>query len=201
MADSTFVPDLSLQPASIDFIDNRLAKHHCAFVNPPVHYDPMSGQYKHNSQASALAQSHGVLTTPGTSVAAPQNNDGPTARPIWTTTSAMRIWNDIFPQAMDRFRSTPKLKGGPKPDYNIRDKDDWDAVYDMLVAARAEYQVKGGVVGLLRKVRRKAADSVGPAVEIAHAASKIAPNDPYATPVLGAVEVVLDVRLSQLEAC
>lgn len=195
MADPTLVPDLGRQPASVDFIDNRLARHHRAFVNPPVYYDPMSGQYKYNSLASASAQNHGVPTTPGTSAVALQNNDGLPARPTWTTTSAMHIWNEIFPQAMDRFRSTPGLKGGSKPDYNIRDKDNWDAVYDRLMEARAVYKMKGGVVGLLQKVRRKVADSVGPAVEIAHAASKIAPNDPYATPVLGAVEVVLDVRL------
>ncbi|KAK0661354.1 hypothetical protein DIS24_g2497 [Lasiodiplodia hormozganensis] len=152
----------------------------------------MSEQYKHNSLASAPAQSYGVLTAPGAAAVALQNNGGLPARPTWATTGAMRIWIDIFPQAMDRFRSTPGLKNGPRPGYNIRDKDDWDSIYDMLLAARAEYQNKGGVVGLLRKVRRSAADNVGPAVEIAHAASKIAPNDPYATPVLGAVEVVLD---------
>ncbi|OMP88709.1 hypothetical protein BK809_0005430 [Diplodia seriata] len=113
-------------------------------------------------------------------------------RPVWVSTSAMPFWNGIFPHAMDRFRSQASLKGRPKPGYDIRAKDDWDGVYDLLAVARTQYQREGGAVGLLRRVRRRAADNVGPVAETARIASKLTPNDSYATPVLGAVEVLLD---------
>ncbi|KAL1644142.1 hypothetical protein SLS58_004422 [Diplodia intermedia] len=93
---------------------------------------------------------------------------------------------------MDRFRSQASLKGRPKPGYDIRAKDDWDGVYDLLAVARTQYQREGGAVGFLRRVRRRAADNVGPVAETTHIASKLTPNDSYATPVLGAVEVLLD---------
>ncbi|KAL0261590.1 hypothetical protein SLS55_003020 [Diplodia seriata] len=93
---------------------------------------------------------------------------------------------------MDNLRSQASLKGRPKPGYDIRAKDDWDGVYDLLAVARTQYQREGGAVGLLRRVRRRAADNVGPVAETARISSKLTPNDSYATPVLGAVEVLLD---------
>jgi hypothetical protein len=96
---------------------------------------------------------------------------------------------------MDRFKSTKEPKGRSQTVYNIRDKTDWDSVYDTLTLAREKYQENGGSVGRwLRRVRRKAADNITPGAEVAKIASKVVPQNPYATPVVGAVEVLLDVR-------
>jgi len=187
MTDLNSVPSLGHQPATVDFIDNHLQKYHPAFVNPPVRYDPMSGQYVPNSQPLVPRPNNGALVA-----SAPYNDLLP--RPAWTNTNAMQFWNGIFPEAMTRFRSTTEPKGLSQTAYRIRDKHDWDAVYDMLEAARTKYQQEGGPVGWLRKVRRKVADNITPVAEAAKIASKIAPNNLFATPVLGTVEVLLDVR-------
>ncbi|RSL55913.1 hypothetical protein CEP54_009122 [Fusarium duplospermum] len=114
-------------------------------------------------------------------------------RPEWTDIKTMQFWNALFPEALERFRSTvTEPKDRAKTEYNIRILDNWDAVYEKLEKARAKYQSEGGRVGLLRKVRRKAADRVLPVAEITKSVSKVAPNDPYATPVLGAVQILLD---------
>lgn len=108
----------------------------------------------------------------------------------------MGFWTGIFPEAIAQFRSTTEPKGRSKTAYNIRDKHDWDMIYDTLEAARIKYRNEGGPVGWVRKVRRKVADNIGPGAEAAKIASKVVPENPYATPVLGAVEVLLDVRLN-----
>lgn len=101
----------------------------------------------------------------------------------------------MFPEALDRLRSTTEEpKGRAKTEYSIRDVDDWDAIYDKLERARAKYQNEGGTVGLLRKVRRKAADRVVPVAETTRNVSKAAPDSIFSTPVLGAVQILLDVR-------
>lgn len=66
----------------------------------------------------------------------------------------------------------------------------------MLLLARNKYQETKGSLGLgsLRKVRRKTADNISPWAEAAKTASALTPDNIYSTPILGAVEVVLDVR-------
>jgi hypothetical protein len=116
-------------------------------------------------------------------------------------TNAMLFWNTIFLAALVQFKSnpaTPEPKGRSETPYSIRDKRDWDAIYSTLALAWNEYQKAGGRVGCLRKTRRKAADNVAPLVVVAQIASDIAPENPYSTPVLGAVEVLLDVIYHRL---
>jgi hypothetical protein len=117
-----------------------------------------------------------------------------TSRPVLTDTNIMKFWNGIFSAAMDRFKSMKEHKGRAQTVYNIRDKSDWDAVYDTLSSARKKYQENGGSVGAwFRRMRRKATDNITPAAEVTKIASEVVPLDPAATPVLGAVEVLLDV--------
>lgn len=71
---------------------------------------------------------------------------------------------------------------------------DWEAVYAILERARNEYQSRGGPVGWWWRVRRKATNNaVAPLQGITAMASKMAPDDPFSTPVLGAVGMLLDV--------
>jgi hypothetical protein len=106
----------------------------------------------------------------------------------------MQFWNDIFSAAKGKFLSTAAPKGRSETAYHIRDKPDWDSVYETLASVRQKYEQKGGSVGQrLRKVWRKTADNTTPGVEVAKFASNVT-HDPYITPVLGAVEVIFDVR-------
>ncbi|KAF7556378.1 hypothetical protein G7Z17_g1417 [Cylindrodendrum hubeiense] len=87
---------------------------------------------------------------------------------------------------------TTEPKGRSKTEFSIRNEDDWDAIYEKLEQARTKYQNEGGKVGWLRKVRRKAADHVAPGAEIAKNVGKLVPDNPYSTPIAGAVQVLLD---------
>lgn len=177
------------QPAAVEFIDGRLPDYHAAFVHPPVRYDAASGQYIPKEQFSGAQPGD----APRQTIMAP-DSDGIPPRPAWTTTNAMQFWTAIFPSARAKFLlETAEPKGRAKTPYDLRDKQDWDAVYETLGAAREKYKQDGGTVGWLRKVRRKVADNVAPGVEAAKIANKVVPNNPYSTPVLGAVEVLLDV--------
>lgn len=121
----------------------------------------------------------------------PYSSGSHLTRPEWTDTDSMSFWNVIFPECMLRLVSLPEPKGRSQSLYNIRNKKDWHSVYDTLMGARQKYQESGGWVGKLRKVRRKAADNATAGVETAKVASKVVPQDNVATPVVGAVEVVL----------
>ncbi|KAH8788350.1 hypothetical protein F5883DRAFT_531837 [Diaporthe sp. PMI_573] len=184
-------PTPDYRKTTVDFIDNRLPKRHPAFVNPPVRFDPMSGHYVSKDQALVQRPADGAVVVSGGSNAL-LDDDGIPPRPEWTNVCAMNFWNRIFPKAMDQLRSTPQPKGRAATIFDIRNKQDWETIYDTLEQARNKYQSKGGPVGWLRKVRREGADNLAPVGVLVKTASKMAPSDPYATPILGAVEILLD---------
>lgn len=175
---------------TIDFIDQRLPKHHPLFASQAVHYDPTMNQFVPNKQALTQTNSGSLVNAGASSVS--NTVASLQQRPEWTDVDAMVYWNDIFPESMSRFASSPEPKGRSKTPYDIRGKSEWNAVYDTLEMARQKYQMKGGLVGKIRKVRRKAADSITPGAEAAKIASKVVPQDNVATPVVGAIVVVLD---------
>jgi len=112
------------------------------------------------------------------------------SRPLAATINAMTFWDGIFPDAMDRFKlASPEPKGRSKTPFSIRVKDNWDDIYGRLEAARTLYKNQTGFGGWLRKVRRKAADNIQPVIGV----TSFVPDLDYVTPVLGAVEVLLDV--------
>lgn len=39
------VPEIRLQPESVDFIENELDAYHPGFANPPSHYNPQLGKF------------------------------------------------------------------------------------------------------------------------------------------------------------
>ncbi|KLU91597.1 hypothetical protein MAPG_10115 [Magnaporthiopsis poae ATCC 64411] len=196
------IPGFS-RPVTVDFIDHHLQERHPMFVNPPVQYDPtsgqyapiterygpVSGQYASNSQAFALGQY--VSNNQALGPPPDDGNDLP-PRQDWANVNAMRFWNAIFPDAMTEFKRTKEPQGRSGTDYCIRSLDSWGEIYRRLEAARAKYQQAGGPVGWLRKVRRTVADNVTPLAGAVRIGAKAAPSDPIATPVLAAVELVLN---------
>lgn len=150
------------------------------FLNPPVRYDRVSGQYAPNNEVP---------------VPPPDGDDLP-PRPDWTNINAMGFWNGIFPDAMTEFKETKEPRGRSSTKYSIRSLDSWDEIYHRLEAAQAKYQQVAGPGGWLRKVRRKVADNITPVAGAAGIAAKVAHGEPIATPVLDAVRLVLDVSLA-----
>lgn len=181
------MPQVGRQPPAVDFIDNRLPKHHRMFQNPPIHYEPSRDLYVSNASTTTAGSGNAA-----SEVFITDDFELP-PRPANTDLKAMRFWRWLFPDAMAALTSrstSPTMKA----DYNIRQKPTWEAVYETLETARGEYQTEDGKRKLFRKVRRRAADHVAPAAEAARSISTMVPDFPFSTPVLGAVVVILDVR-------
>ncbi|KAL2837694.1 hypothetical protein BJY01DRAFT_237764 [Aspergillus pseudoustus] len=183
------MPQISGQPPTIDFIDNRLPKHHMMFQNPPIHYEPSHDRYVANKDpANPMASGGGNI--PHKPLYPFDPYDLP-PRPADTDIKAMTFWTWLFPLAMADLTSKV-IQPNTKTAYRIRNKPDWESVYEILEAARGEYCAEDGKRKLFRKVRRRAADGVAPVVEAAHTVCTLAPNSPFSTPVLGAVVIILD---------
>lgn len=141
---------------------------------------------------------------PSTSSRAPKKEPVPTlnptssysspVRPEYANVEAMKYWNRLFPIAMDMFISTAPSSKSPSPEYNIRDKREWNSVYRVLENARSQYQSKRGAVGKLNSHLRKGADNIAPVANAMRIASKLTPKDAFATPILGTITILLDVR-------
>ncbi|KAJ3548882.1 hypothetical protein NM208_g781 [Fusarium decemcellulare] len=194
---NTLMSNPTNQPATVTFIDNHLAEHHPAFAGSMVMFDPMAGQYVPNNQDVISTAPDGDPVASSNSAAGQFTANSFPPRPTWTDTAAMKFWESIFPEAMVKLAEETEPNSKLDPTFNIRKKTDWDSVYDTLQAARVRYQEQGGKVGWLRKVRRRIADNITPGAEVARIASTVTPNDPYSTPVLGTVQVLLDVSPTQ----
>jgi hypothetical protein len=169
---------LGHRPVSILFIDNQLPKHHNFFMSPPVHYDLTAGEYVPNM---------------------PKGKDSVAlmSRPAPTNINAMKFWEDIFPKAMAELNATPEPKRRSETIYNIRDKCSWDAVYGSLQEARLKYENGEGPTSKIREGWRKVATTIAPLGAVVKIASKVVPDNTCATPVLGALQVLLDVSRVQ----
>lgn len=174
------IPAITKRAPTIDFIDQQLPKHHPLFATQAVQYDPMSGQYQ-----AVGANNSSLVSTVGNTTSSSHTL---VPRPEWTNLDAMPYWNSIFADSMLRFKSIPEPKGRSKSLYDIRGKTDWRSVYDTLDMARNSYETNGGT---FQRIRRKVADKITPGAETARIASKVTPQDNVATPVLGAVELII----------
>lgn len=202
---------LHLIPPTVEFIQTHLQQHHAAFVDPPAHYNPTSERYEPNNKALALMPrpNDGAPIMEGNSATTPLSVQLPVPsstmddnmfppRPALTDVKAMEYWAKLFPKALAEFNETDEPKGRNKTEYSIRNEHDWDNIYEKLEKARTKYQSETGTVGWLRKVRRKAADHAAPVAQTASNVKKVLPENSYSTPVLGAVQLILDVRPSRI---
>lgn len=199
------IPNLQLQPPSVDFIDNQLPRHHPLFQNPPVHYDPILKHYVPNNLQSPVRRSfdlqqHSMAlrrlsTGPGDTVIAATEA---TARPTWTGVEAMRLWNELFPAALARFKETtvePKSQVNKK--YSIRNLHDWKAIKAKLEASQSAYQQEGtesyNASASFTKIYRKVADKMAPVAEGSRNITRAIPDSVFSAPVLGTIQIICDV--------
>ncbi|KAL6879293.1 hypothetical protein J3F83DRAFT_725709 [Trichoderma novae-zelandiae] len=173
MTDSSPIgTSLGHRPPSVAFIDHRLPEHHQLFAETSVRYDPASESYVPVSvqEDDAVAMA---------------------SRPVFTDLNAMRFWESILPRAMSELKSTPEPKGRPGTTYSIRNKTNWHAVFGSLEEARFQYESREGPVNKLRDMRRKAASKAGTVGTVVQIVSKVVPEGTCATPVLGALQILL----------
>jgi len=107
----------------------------------------------------------------------------------------MAFWNKIFAQSMARFKalhpseSEDRVKSGVR--YSIRSETTWEGVYAQLQKAREAYDGdKRGFWGKYQKPKRWLIDNSSPVLE---KGIKFVPSGDYTSPVVAAVQVLLDV--------
>ncbi|KAH0497734.1 hypothetical protein TgHK011_005020 [Trichoderma gracile] len=173
MSDSRPVSNyLGHRPPSVAFIDNRLPEHHQLFADPSVRYDAVSETYV----PSRIQEDDEVAMA---------------SRPVFTDIRAMRFWESILPRAMSELNATPEPKGRSESTYSIRNKTNWHAIFSSLEEAKFRYENREGPMNKLRDMRRKAANRAGPVGNVVGIVSKVVPEGTLATPVLGALQILL----------
>lgn len=183
---SSMIPPIHLQPPSVDFIDNQLPQHHGVFRNTNAHFDHMLQRYvsdttSSNDQALVESDANGEATNE----LAPLCQMGDVGDPE-------KFWGLVFTDAMTAFvtKYPNEPDGISKLGYSIRSQTTWKGINDQLHKARQVYdgsqkQFRGWCKRTMRKIGDNAAE---PATNII----SLIPNIEYVSPVLGAVQLLLN---------
>lgn len=181
------IPSIHLQPPSVDFIDNRLPAIHDVFRDRDVHYDPVLQRYVENRT---------ITGADGSSAGESHDNSQALVQPSYTfgdVGGSEKFWGLIFPDAMQKFiqeyPNEPKQRD--KSGYSIRSQTTWDGVNEQLHNAREVYDgTKQGFRGRCKRVFRKIGDNTA---EPAQNIIRVIPDIDYVSPILGAVQLLLNV--------
>lgn len=184
------IPILSLQPPSVDFIDNHLSKYHEAFRSHSARYDPSLKRYV---PISPIMTSN---ITPAASIRhyGSEGNDTNQSMIVADPSAVgevMKFWAALYNDSLSEFKARfPEPKGRTQSPYNIRNAVDWNAIYLQLQLARETYDGnKKGFWGNVKRASRGVADHAASATRLA----KFVPEGELTTPIRAAVEVLLDV--------
>jgi hypothetical protein len=181
---STPIPNIHLQPPSVDFIDNRLQDYHEAFKNRQAQYDAALRRYAPAPPAASMPTS-----PPPTK---PAGEQLPQPRKLLPAVAAMVFWTFIFADSVKKFAEDhpdePKYRY--EDGYSIRGKESWEDIYSELQRARESYDgTKKGFWGRVKRGFRRVADNSDPIKQLV----KIIPENEYVSPVLAVLEVLVDV--------
>lgn len=172
-------PNIPRQRPSVNFIDIRMPDYHDSFKQDLCQFEPEEGRYEPRDQLSIVAK-HGILPPP---------------RQVPATVSSMKFWDSIFPSAMDKLRDsvqTPEPKALARSEFSIRTAATWDEVIGKLEKAQLRYDgTKQGLLDRLKYRSRKVMDYT----DGVHRIVKVVPDTDIVSPVLAAVNVLLDVCL------
>ncbi|KAF5529690.1 hypothetical protein FMEXI_14001 [Fusarium mexicanum] len=193
----TYVPNISLQPPEVNFIDNHLVPRHRAFATPKSRYSPSQGAYI----ICEPLDSSLLPTTPHTAhdkaaqspSSSTRNVRIPPRQLAEQSMLALEFWDNLFDRAMAQLKENYPTEPDFKEHFGIRDKTDCTAVFDQLEKAKVSYSKKDkSFKAKFTRIYRKLADN---AAEPLLGASKFVPNIDYVTPILGAVQILLEAAI------
>jgi hypothetical protein len=170
------------QPLEVDFIHHNLPQYHTFYEDSGTRYDEQTRRYVANGPIPA--DSPAICPDTVLDGAKPSAEKAAKSVP-----NVMTYWNMIFPSAMKRFNADRTVSKSPEPVDDIGNLQTWTQVYDKLKLARDAYTEPSGISGGLHRAWRWTADN---AVEPARLATKVVPQMDVVTPVLGAVQIVLE---------
>lgn len=187
-------------PMSVQFIDDDLRDLHNALKHPLSVYDSHSRQYVAASSRSGLASEEDL---------APDLTDTITegecsfeqSEALVPATTPMTFWDSIFQVSLDRFRTLwpdePQGREKSGCNYSIRQKSTWEDIYGQLQKAREFYD--GDTKGLwgrhAKSYTRKRRYFIDHTAPVARQAVRFVPQMDYTTPVVAAVQVLVDVNM------
>lgn len=155
------------QPPPVDSIDNRLSDFH-----------PASHASSDMTRYDAASSKYVPLGDP---------------RQLPPAVEAMKFWDNLFPEAVSQLKEKHPAPSVEKRSYDghsylIRNKANWSEVYDELQAAKIVYDGRGSV-GRVKKGLRVFVDKV----KLVRPVTAILPSSEYLSPVLGALQIIMDV--------
>ncbi|KAH6608458.1 hypothetical protein Trco_001804 [Trichoderma cornu-damae] len=183
------IPSIHLQPPSVDFIDNRLPNIHDVFRHrDDVRFDPVLQKYVQNHHQ------HTVIDEPDAG-GSRGNNGQVLTQPHYTfgdIGESEKFWGLIFFESMKKFiheyPNEPKMRD--KSGYSIRTQTTWNGVNEQLHKAREAYDgTRQGFRGRCKRVFRKIGHD---AAEPVQNMIRVMPDIDYVSPVLGAVQLLLN---------
>ncbi|KAL7950496.1 hypothetical protein V8C42DRAFT_122389 [Trichoderma barbatum] len=183
---SSSIPPIHLQPPSVGFIDNQLPEHHGVFKNANAHYDHRLQKYVPNKSSvggKSVVGKQAKEQTP--------NQLSPTSQ-LGDIGDPEKFWGLVFPEAVVAFTNKyPKEPDGiDKLGYGIRSQKTWNSINTQLHRAREVYDgTQVTFQGRCKRALRKLGDN---AVEPTSNVINLVPNIEYVSPILGAVQLLLN---------
>ncbi|KAK7953132.1 hypothetical protein PG988_013826 [Apiospora saccharicola] len=182
--DSNFV----LHSPAVDFIENRSHEYHRAFDTTVCRYSPTQSRFVPLSGASTIVPRLDLTSMksmpPGPILPQPRPNPSPIGD--------MGFWAEVLPEAMKRLNDEPQpYHGCYRLQWSIRDFIEWQQVEEKLDMARREYDHFNGHQQI-GKFRRKLRGAMDKSVQPLKQAMKLVPDIEIASPVVGAIELLVD---------
>ena len=212
---------IHLYSPAVDFIDTRLPQLHPVFEHTEAIYDENINQYVIDSQVRVSSSNSGPMAPPiglrqaltaPTHVSRTQGSESPisapsmprcsqpTSRQLPPKVEDMKFWGPMWPKAMSRLRKTAEASGRKDKGFSIREAKTWEDITNVINRAHEEYvglvQGHSNIGGRAKHLFRSSGERVAtPLQQI----TKVLPNHPIATPVLGAVNLLMNVRCLRLK--
>lgn len=188
---------------SVQFIDDDLKDLHNALKHPLSAYDSHYRRYVAVSSSPGLASGEDFAPHLTDTIPEGESSFGQ-SQALVPATTPMTFWDSIFQVSLDRFRTLwpdePQGREKSGCNYSIRQKLTWEDIYGQLQKAREFYD--GDTKGLwgrraksYTKKRRSFIDHTAP---VARQAVRFVPQMDYTTPVVAAVQVLVDVNILNL---